>query len=234
MPNVRESRAAARLSFSILSAACLAGVFLSAPALAADDDDTSFEERVIHGLLKGMGVDTGRGQITYRERSPLVIPPSGDLPAPETTSVVSNPAWPKDPDVVERKKSSNKPRPKTIAELGDPGRPLTPQELKQGTVAGAGRVTAPGEAGPLTDKDIGRPLRPSELGYKGGLFKSLFSKEEQDEIVKFDGEPARTSLTQPPPGYMTPSATQPYGVVTRSNRGTQADPRVKDRAVGGD
>lgn len=210
---------------------CLLGPLPAAQA-ADDDDERSFEERIILGILGGMGVDTGRGRIQYRERSPLVIPPSASLPPPDPTSLASNPAWPKDPDVVERKKKSNKPRAHTIAEISDPGRPLSPQELKQGTVAGAGRVTRPGEAGPLTDKDIGRPLSPSELGYKGSLFGSLF--KYKDEQVKFEGEPNRTSLTQPPPGYMTPSPDQPYGIVTRRPSDTRAAPQVRDRAVGAD
>ena len=33
----------------------------------------------------------------------------------------------------------------------------------------------------------------------------------KEETVKFTGEPPRTSLTDPPPGYQTPSPDQPYG-----------------------
>jgi len=34
----------------------------------------------------------------------------------------------------------------------------------------------------------------------------------KEEYIPFTGEPARTSLTEPPRGYRTPSPTQPYGV----------------------
>jgi len=36
-----------------------------------------------------------------------------------------------------------------------------------------------------------------------------------DEYGKFDGEPPRTSLVQPPPGYLTPSPAAPYGTTDR-------------------
>lgn len=214
---------------------CVASALHAAPAWAADDDDDpSFEERVMRNILSGMGVNTGKGRIEYRERSPLVIPPSMDLPPPDTTKLSSNPAWPKDPEIAERKKkaASKRQRPQAISELGDPGRPLTPSEMKQGGLAGAGQVSVPAETGPLTDLDIGRPLRPSELGYKGGVFRSLFKYKEEE--VKFTGEPARTSLTQPPPGYMTPSAAQPYALGSKKSASTLSDTRVKDRAVGAD
>jgi len=34
---------------------------------------------------------------------------------------------------------------------------------------------------------------------------------KQERSARFTGEPARTSLVQPPPGYQTPSPAQPYG-----------------------
>ena len=56
---------------------------------------------------------------------------------------------------------------------------------------------------------FGSQLLPSELGFKG--FGSIFSGKKE-ESAKFTGEPARESLTDPPPGYQTPSPDQPYGL----------------------
>ena len=39
----------------------------------------------------------------------------------------------------------------------------------------------------------------------------MFGKDEP-ESGRFTGEPPRTALTEPPPGYQTPSPDQPYGV----------------------
>ena len=79
-------------------------------------------------------------------------------------------------------------------------------------------------AGP---EDLGtqsdRPRRPDELGYKGGLFNSLFKDNSKPEVATFGGEPARNDLTKPPPGYQTPSAAHPYGLTPRKERAKPLD-----------
>ena len=71
-----------------------------------EDDDKTFEEKIIDGIMKGIGGTNmeNRG-IDYRERSPLVVPPSTvTLPPPASTSAeVRIPNWPKDPDEARRK-----------------------------------------------------------------------------------------------------------------------------------
>ena len=39
----------------------------------------------------------------------------------------------------------------------------------------------------------------------------MFGKKKEEQ-AKFTGEPPRTSLTEPPAGYQTPSPDQPYGL----------------------
>jgi hypothetical protein len=95
---------------------------------------------------------------------------------------------------------------------------LTPDQLNRpgGVPVQSSRSNAPT---PGSDVD-GKPVLPSELGYFGGLFSSRawgFSGY-QDETGTFTSEPARDQLTQPPPGYQTPSAAQPYGVTRRVER----------------
>ena len=70
-----------------------------------DEDDKTFEEKIIEGIMAGIGGTNmeNRG-IDYRERSPLVVPPKLDLPPPEAAkSEVKDPNWPKDPDEARRK-----------------------------------------------------------------------------------------------------------------------------------
>jgi hypothetical protein len=48
-----------------------------------DDDDKTFEEKIIGNLMAGIGATNMENKgIDYRERSPLVVPPKIDLPPP--------------------------------------------------------------------------------------------------------------------------------------------------------
>jgi hypothetical protein len=59
---------------------------------------------------------------------------------------------------------------------------------------------------------FGNQLLPSQLGTpKNGVFSAMFDNKKE-ETAKFTGEPPRVSLTEPPPGYQTPSPEQPYGL----------------------
>jgi hypothetical protein len=182
---------------------CFAGALMVsfgsvAPAYAADDDEEPFE---LQFLKKMFGI-TEQAGIDYRERSPLVVPPTRNLPSPETASAAeSNPAWPKDPEKTPKKKT-----PKISATDSQvAGKPISPYELDKGRKAGAGLE-------PSNGSDGGKALSPSELGYKGGLFSTLFKDQDKGEVAKFEGEAPRTTLTAPPTGYMTPSPNQPYGL----------------------
>ena len=55
-------------------------------------------------------------------------------------------------------------------------------------------------------------MKPSALGYTGGLFSNMFKSGNEEDYGTFTGEAPRTSLVQPPAGYQTPSPAQPYGV----------------------
>src|SRR5512140_2781335 len=82
---------------------CLAVVlaFAQGTARAADDDDDgrSFDQKLLDGLLKGIGLQGGGDpNIDYRERSPLVVPPNRNLPPPRTAGADRDPNWPVDPD----------------------------------------------------------------------------------------------------------------------------------------
>ena len=83
------------------------GVVMTAGAARAqddDEDDKTFEEKIIEGIMAGIGGTNmeNRG-IDYRERSPLVVPPKLDLPPPAASADVKAPNWPKDPDEARRK-----------------------------------------------------------------------------------------------------------------------------------
>ncbi|MGN6571861.1 MAG: hypothetical protein ACTHLO_10640 [Pseudolabrys sp.] len=185
----------------------------SAPARAADDndDDTPIDTKILRGILEGIGLERdGKNTIDYHERPPLVIPGSKALPAPQSSDAViaNTPAWPKDPDVARARQARIDAKKGVHSEEIDAwGRPLSPAEMMPGGDRGrtgpAPKIVNPAGAD-------GTRLSADELGYRGGLFGSMFGGK-QERSVRFTGEPARTSLTQPPSGYQTPSPDQPYG-----------------------
>src|SRR6476620_3385372 len=122
-------------------------VMAAGPVRAADDDedDKTFEEKIIEGIMAGIGGTNmeNRG-IDYRERSPLVVPPKLDLPPPAADKAeVKAPNWPKDPLEASRIR--------------------TPSELAQAK----GKASSGGDS---VDQPGGNPgtnavLSPSQLGY---------------------------------------------------------------------
>src|SRR5205814_4895822 len=80
-------------------------------ARAEDDGDSfwNFDKKIIDGMMKGLGLKNGtEDQIEYRERSPLVVPPSRDLPPPQSTATARDPNWPTDVDVQRRQAAKSK------------------------------------------------------------------------------------------------------------------------------
>jgi hypothetical protein len=166
-------------------------------ARAGDYDDpsgSSFTSKV----FKAIGLpdpDHPEYEINYSERSPLVVPPNRNLPAPIATDRPPAANWPQDPDVKKRQAAaakSDKPLRPTDPVIED-GRPLRPDEL----IPKGSRASAPSSQG----------IDPK--GQKGVLTFDWFKKEEYGT---FTGEPPRANLTDPPPGYQTPSPDQPYGI----------------------
>jgi len=215
---------------------CLCGMLLALPVAASaqqaqDDDDDTFEQKIIKNILGGMGVNVGQPGIDYRERSPLVIPPTRDLPPPQAAgSAVRNPAWPREPD----RKVVVRARPNSRATSEDPGDSsvLTPDELRRGTNPRAARVTDPSQTtGSLDEVNMGRPLSPSQLGSSSIFNWNALMGTHLNEQATFTGEPTRGSLTQPPAGYQTPSPNYAYGAGVDKGSGWKI-PNILDRAVG--
>jgi hypothetical protein len=172
----------------------------------AQDEDLTFDQKIMRSVLGTFGIRSGSDEIEYRERSPLVVPPSANLPAPQTEPASKAANWPNDPTVKRRKQEAEKRRSGgSVYNEHEDARALRPDELEMGRVLQrSGMARAPTDA----EKD-GRPMKPSELGYTGGVFGSLFGQTKESTPV-FTGEPPRTSLTEPPVGYQTPSPNQPY------------------------
>ena len=184
----------------------------SGMSMAADDDpnDDMPDTKFLRSLMKGLGLKRdGEAGIEYRERSPLVLPPGRDLPAPAAAgNAKKDAAWPVDPDVkrAKERKAANK-RPAVYnADAEEGARPALPQELNRPNPPSARRDSG-GPARSAEEQEA--PSTQKELGSKN-IFSKVFGPSE--EYATFAGEPARGSLTEPPRGYRTPSPHQPYGV----------------------
>jgi hypothetical protein len=183
----------------------------SAARAGDDEENLSFTDKFMRTLgLKNPG-ETEYG-INYSERSPLVVPPTRNLPPPVAAGPPPIPDWPKDPDIQKRleAKADAKVTPHVDWAL-ESDRALRPDELNVGR-APPTSVAAPGTPEQTTPAN----------GVKKSLFSNIFSKKE--EYATFTGEPARESLTDPPPGYLTPSPDQPYGIAPEHTKPHVATP----------
>jgi len=185
-----------------------------------DEDDKTFEEKIIDSLMSGIGATNmeNRG-IEYRERSPLVVPPKLSLPPPASAGAeVNTPNWPKDPD-IQRRKAAVAARKKENKDPQQAARILTPAEMAVGKTAGPARTNNdPIQPGTSQSNPM---LSPSQLGYTGGL-SGMFGGNKS-ETAPFKGEPTRESLTQPPVGYQTPSPNFAYGTGPKESLNTRTD-----------
>jgi type IV secretory pathway VirB10-like protein len=185
-----------------------------------DEDDKTFEEKIIEGIMAGIGGTNMENKgIEYRERSPLVVPPKIDLPPPASASAdVKAPNWPKDPDEA-RRKAAIAARKKDNKDPAEARRLLTPSELNKGKVAASSRTNSD----PVQPGANNNPmLSPSQLGFTGS-FGDLFGGNKS-ETAPFKGEPTRDSLTQPPTGYQTPSPNFAYGTGPKESLNKEYNP----------
>jgi hypothetical protein len=202
----RNDRSAGRRVLPrLVLGAGLAAVLLCAntAAVRAGGDDPD-NESAYSKIMRALGLKDPRTLdygIDYNERSPLVVPPTRDLPPPQSAAPPPVADWPKDPDVARRNQAKKEdkvvPHPDYVI---DSSRALRPDELND--VPGA-RTGDPGRAKEPDDVGV------ADTGKKNIWDFNIFKKEE---YATFTGEPARQSLTDPPPGYLTPSPDQPYGI----------------------
>ncbi|MEI8144094.1 MAG: hypothetical protein WCH83_01400 [Alphaproteobacteria bacterium] len=195
-------------------AVSLLALAASAPAAQAQQGDGT----LFRDIFSSIGlVEREKPPIEYRERAPLVLPPTRNLPAPQDAASTRNPAWPNDPDVARARRSQDLGNlPITRTEASET-RGLTNRELREGNggLFGGGAVDM---TRAQSEQQIGTPLRAHEMGVRpiGQTVGSMFGGVTRDnEVIPFNGEPPRRRLVEPPPGMRTPSPDAPYGPVGR-------------------
>jgi hypothetical protein len=206
------SKSKAKWSRWALAAMLGATLMLGASGSAARaEDDEEFElpdTKFFNSFMHSMGFRKEGDQIEYRERAPLVLPTTRDLPPPEKDGKTKIANWPDDPDVKRAKKAKGE-RKFSNPDPTDASRPLMPQQYSlPGGASSSSRPTGPSK----TIEDHVRAMSPAELGSKS-VFSSLWGwGSNKEEYATFTTEPTRDRLVDPPTGYRTPSPNQPYGV----------------------
>lgn len=208
------------------------GLVMTAGTARAGDDDKTFTEKVtdgFYGMIRGTNMDNHG--IDYRERSPLVVPPTLDLPPPSSAAgPVQIANWPKDPDERQRKaviaaKKKNAPPPSRVqvtasgaAVQAQPVNIAPPVEQQQAAIPG---TTRPAYASDRNGTALTDPVydKPGDLFSAGGAadlansigLGDVFGLSKTAVQVEPGTEPARQALTQPPVGYQSPSPNYAYG-----------------------
>lgn len=216
---MRAHRQTTRLSLTAALSMGLVAAVLAAPQARAADDDVPVDTKILRSILSGIGLKrAGEPEIQYQERAPLVIPPDKDLPAPQSpgAAIANNPAWPNDPDVARAKLSAKEDKGYGSTEMVEREQnPLRPGEMAPGA-SRTRKAARTRTQGPDNSEEMGygygKIMTSTELGYKSSLWDTMFGARDNADNAKFTGEPARSALTDPPPGYQTPSPDQPYGL----------------------
>ena len=228
---LRRAAAAAAVAFAVALA------WSAGSARAEDNEEVPLDTKLFRQFMKDLGLRRdGDGMIEYRERAPLVVPPTRELPPPrdEADVVAKTPAWPKDPDVARRKQelAAEKAKLKGNLSVEEQARALRPDELDKPGAGRGEKKSADAGAGKSAE-DTSRPLMPSDLGTKTEkIFGSIWSSftPAKPESAPFTGEPQRETMTAPPSGYQTPSPNYPYGIGVQDKRKvTTADEKLEGR-----
>jgi hypothetical protein len=181
------------------------------PAKAADDGQESFFSSVWGMIGGGIGVaPRSDPAIDYHERAPLVLPPKMDLPPPAATAAQRDKSWPQDPDVLAARKAQEEAKAPHLQHQLDP--PETIEQSRQRSAT----AYDPAANQPTGDCLEERTCDPTTF------WNSLKNTKKGDtaQLQLIPGrEPPREYLTQPPPGYMSP---------TKAVKVTQSAPQVVD------
>jgi hypothetical protein len=191
----------------------LAGQAWAQAAAEVEDDEIedhvlNIDKRLLNGLLGTIGITSTTPDITYRERSPLVVPQGRDLPPPGKAAKGAD--WPVEPEAKAKRQAA------ALRKAGKDRAPVDPIK----PISGTAEARKTGYTGNWADPPKGAQepdfLTMLMQGKLGGSW---------EEYGKFSGETPRTSLVQPPPGYLTPSPAAPYGVTPRADEPQKKEPK---------
>jgi hypothetical protein len=216
MPN----RKASMFARALLQLVIFLLLVLPGPAFAQQTEPTGMQR-----LFDFLGlIEIPDDPIDYRERAPLVVPPSQALVPPRSPDEMRtlNPDWPVDHDNRRLSPAQLEAVKRTEEEFYG-GKVLGPARLNEGTKSGSRNNEYAGQSSDEQNRDM-NALGPNRLGFQG------WGKGPEQRVL-FRGEPQRRALTDPPVGLRTPSADAPYGVVSSKSKAAKT---VLDRSASPD
>jgi len=211
---VRNALSAAALALAAMSVAGNSAWAQAAAATAAEEDEIenhllNTDKRMLNMILAPLGLGSAAApEINYRERSPLVVPQGRDLPPPGKAAKTGE--WPIEPEVKAKRAAAALRKSGRDPALVDPANPIS----------GTAEALKTGNTGQWDDRK--GPKEPD-------FFQMIISgkwKGSWNEVGKFEGEPPRATLLDPPPGYLTPSPAAPYGVTQRDGPPEKKEPKL--------
>ena len=189
---------------ALCAVALVAGTLVAGTGPVRADDDTSTSgayRKFFNKMMSNVGLRDAEPDIEYRERPPLVVPPTRDLPQPAAggSPAAKNAAWPSDSNAGKRRSGKAK--------------------TTDGSVIAGEKA------------DTQTPQGPTAVQHdSGGMWKSISTMGgvigTTNEQAQFVHEPSRGALTDPPAGYRTPSPTQPYGIIAEKAKTSDTDKQV--------
>lgn len=205
---LRRAAWAAMLSVAVIGLTGSAFAQGQQPQAQNDDDIEDHvlnsDKRMLNAILAPLGLGSNSGPaIEYRERSPLVVPQGRNLPPPGKST--KNGDWPVEPEIKAKREEA------ALRRQGkDPDARVNLGRHDERPISGTTEQWRTGNVGTWSDD----PKRQAEDGFFTMMWKGRLTGS-WSETGKFEGEPPRTSLVDPPAGYLTPSAAAPYGVTPR-------------------
>ncbi len=189
-----------RALVAAVGGALLLGLAVSTPAKALDDGEENVFTSVFQLLTAGVGIggESAKPRIEYRERAPLVVPPNTQqLPPPGAGVAARNANWPQDSDQQRDRRAQARDRAPRDRDDQFGGRNAPT------SVAGApvGRVRDPAEC---WDDPLERLCNTEQF------WKTMSNRKQSDQKVAVGQEPERRTLTDPPPGFRTQTTAQRY------------------------
>lgn len=183
-------------------------MLLAGSLLLATSPAFAQEGMLFKNLVEGSGLfGSSKADIEYKQRAPLVVPPSSTLPKPQEAGAHRSAAWPDDPDVARRKAerdSSNILFQNTESYRANTRPLMSQEELRRGRVTG--RTNGPD--GIVADhNNYNNQIQPIRVGREMAARQS----QTDEASVAYGTEPARRYLHEPPTGYRRPAGTAALG-----------------------